>query len=181
VPAIVSAAAQSAARHILSKLHKQFHFFLCHHKASTACWARLLKMELRSRGSSFTAFLDSDNLTDLTQLFSYVSHDVKTFVVLGSSQILTRKWCLGEMVIARLEKVDTVLLTFPGFELPDEQFMKLYHKLVPDIGDFASYGFGIAEVRETLHWLSSVKQIPVNSDFTEGSLKLDATFGHFGI
>lgn len=168
--AIVSAAAQSAARHILSKLHKQFHFFLCHHKASTACWARLLKMELRSRGSSFTAFLDSGNLTDLTQLFSYVSHDVKTFVVLGSSQILTRKWCLGEMVIARLEKVDTVLLTFPGFELPDEQFMKLYHKLVPDIGDFASYGFGIAEVRETLHWLSSVKQIPVNSDFTEGSL-----------
>ena len=100
---------------------------------------------------------------------------MKTFVVLGSSQILTRKWCLGEMVIARLEKVDTVLLTFPGFELPDEQFMKLYHKLVPDIGDFASYGFGIAEVQETLKWLSSVKQIPVSRDFDEGSLKLGAS------
>lgn len=114
IVAIISAAAQSAAHHVLSKMTKQFHFFLCHHKASTACWARLLKMELRRRGAAFTAFLDSDNLTDLTQLFSYVSHDVKTFVVLGSSQILSRKWCVGEMVIARLEKVDTILLAFPG-------------------------------------------------------------------
>lgn len=114
IVAIISAAAQSAAHHVLSKMNKQFHFFLCHHKASTACSARLLKMELKRRGAAFTAFLDSDNLTDLTQLFSYVSHDVKTFVVLGSSQILSRKWCVGEMVIARLEKVDTILLAFPG-------------------------------------------------------------------
>ncbi|CAK9066781.1 unnamed protein product [Durusdinium trenchii] len=163
---IIWAAAQSAARHILSKLHKRFHFFLCHHKASTASWARLLKMELLHRGPSFTAFLDSDNLTDLTQLFAYVSHDVKTLVVLGSSRILTRKWCMGEMVVARLEKVDTVLLSFPGFELPDEQFIQRYQKLIPDIGDFASYGFGMLEVKDTLHWLSTVKTLPVSQDFS---------------
>ena len=167
---IVCAAAQSTANHLLSKLRKRFHFFLCHHKASTACWARLLKMELRRRGTSFTAFLDSDNLTDLTQLFSYVGHDVQTFVILGSNQILTRKWCVGEMVIARLEKVEAVLLTFPSFELPSDTFIRRYHKLVPDIGDFAAYGFGFSEVRETLSWLGSLRSIPVKSDFTEGSL-----------
>ena len=169
---IVCAAAQSTANHLLSKLRKRFHFFLCHHKASTACWARLLKLELRRRGTSFNAFLDSDNLTDLTQLFSYVGHDVQTFVILGSNQILTRKWCVGEMVIARLEKVEAVLLTFPGFELPGDTFIRRYHKLVPDIGDFASYGFGFSEVRETLSWLGTLRSIPVNSDFTEGGLSL---------
>ena len=33
---------------------------------------------------------------------------------LGSPQILTRKWCVGEMVVARMEKVETLLLSFPG-------------------------------------------------------------------
>eukprot|EP00913_Durusdinium_trenchii_P034226 g32031.t1 len=130
----------------------------------TACAACMI--ELLHRGPSFTAFLDSDNLTDLTQLFAYVSHDVKTLVVLGSSRILTRKWCMGEMVVARLEKVDTVLLSFPGFELPDEQFIQRYQKLIPDIGDFASYGFGMLEVKDTLHWLSTVKTLPMFEDFS---------------
>ena len=46
--------------------------------------------------------------------------DTETFLVLCSPAILTRKWCVGEMVTARANEVSTLLLTWPGFALPDE-------------------------------------------------------------
>ena len=55
--------------------------------------------------------------------FSYVGQDTQTLVILGSPQILTRKWCVGEMVTGRSQNVHTVLLTFPGFAKPDESYL----------------------------------------------------------
>ena len=86
-------------------------------------------MELQKRGSQNTTFatgfkrqskrlrheVDCDDLNDLTRLFSYVGQDTETFVILGSPDILTRKWCVGEMCTARSHKVKTMLLTWPTF------------------------------------------------------------------
>ncbi|CAE6960708.1 unnamed protein product [Symbiodinium sp. CCMP2592] len=153
-------------QHIASKCRKKFAYFLSHHRSASAAYARLLRMELRSRGKQFNAFIDSDNLTDLSRLFSYVINDTQTFVILATPEILKRKWCMGEAVGAKLAEVDTMLITFPGFELPDEVFIRNYARIVPDIKELAAYGIGLSDVRDTLCWLSTVRSCGVASPFS---------------
>eukprot|EP00438_Fugacium_kawagutii_P007550 Skav227032 [mRNA] locus=scaffold635:42932:52073:- [translate_table: standard] len=95
--------------------------------------------------------------------FSYVGQDTQTLLILGSPQILTRKWCVGEMVTGRLQKVHTVLLAFPGFEKPDQRFIETYTTLVPDITELANYNIGLDEVEATLRWINDVTTIQVGS------------------
>lgn len=162
VVVISLAAMYSVAQHVKARLQKPFRFFLCHHKATTAALARWLKMEIQGRHAHFTTFLDLDSLTDLTLLFSYVSTQVQTFVILGSPGILARKWCLGEMATARLSNVDSVLVSLPNFSLPDENFVGKISTSVPDILDLTTYGYGLSEVKATLWWLTSLRTIVVD-------------------
>ena len=53
-------------------------------------------------------FVDCDDLNDLTRLFSYVGQDTETLVVLASPDILTRKWCVGEICTARISRLSCV-------------------------------------------------------------------------
>jgi len=53
-------------------------------------------------------FVDCDDLNDLTRLFSYVGQDTETLVVLASPDILTRKWCVGEICTARISRPSCV-------------------------------------------------------------------------
>ena len=48
--------------------------------------------------------MDCDDLLNLTRLFTFVGQDTENFVVLGSPALLTRKWCMGEMVTAMTNK-----------------------------------------------------------------------------
>eukprot|EP00913_Durusdinium_trenchii_P025622 g24049.t1 len=128
---IVAAVFYGIAKHVMLKYHKPFRYFVCHQKNAAGSYARLLKIELQKRGPRFSTFIDCDDLNDLTKLFSYVGQDTQTLLILGSPQILTRKWCVGEMVTGRIENVHTVLLTFPGFVMPDESFIETYTTLVP--------------------------------------------------
>merc|ERR1719442_179109 len=50
--------------------HKPYQYFLCHHKAGAGALARLLKITLQRK--DVHVFLDSDNLTDLDDLFGHV-------------------------------------------------------------------------------------------------------------
>eukprot|EP00913_Durusdinium_trenchii_P030494 g28565.t1 len=84
---------------------KAFRFFLSHHKSRAGCVARWLKMLLLQRGKTFTSFIDTDDLRDLTKLFWYVGHETVTFVILASPELLKRKWCVGEIATARREAV----------------------------------------------------------------------------
>ncbi|CAE7420058.1 SCUBE3 [Symbiodinium sp. CCMP2592] len=161
VMVILFAAVCSLVQYVKSRLRKPFCFFMCHHKATTASLARWLKMELRGRGANFTTFLDLDSLTDLTQLFNYVSTQVQNFVILGSAGIVARKWCLGEMTTARLSKVESVLASLPDFNLPEESFIREISTIVPDILDLTTYGYGLSEVKASLRWLASLKTIAV--------------------
>eukprot|EP00435_Cladocopium_sp_Y103_P020538 s2211_g5.t1 len=57
------------------KYRKQFRFFTCHQKNAAGSMARFLKMELELRNPGTKTFIDCDDLTDLTRLFSYVGQD----------------------------------------------------------------------------------------------------------
>ena len=168
--AIVLAAMYSLVKHIASKFRKKYAFFLSHHKIASAGFARLLKMELKRCGSGYTSFIDADDLTDLSRLFSYINNDTQTFVLLATPRVLERKWCAGELTMARLARVDTVLLTFPGFAFPDDQFIRNYTRLVPDIKDLVAYGIGVSEVQETFRWLKTVESCDLDSSISKQSL-----------
>ncbi|CAE6940130.1 RPS6, partial [Symbiodinium sp. CCMP2456] len=116
--AALVASAFGIIRYFWMKFRKPFNFFLCHHKVATGSYARLLKMELDKYG--YRSFIDCDDLQDLSRLFGYVSHGTETMVIFGSRDVFTRKWCLGEIMTARIHEVQTVLLSFPGFAAPDE-------------------------------------------------------------
>ena len=156
---ILAMAADGIIRYLLSPIIKPYRFFLCHHKGGAGSLARWLKMEL-SRSAS-KVFIDSDNLTDLTRLFTIVSEHVQTVVIIASPGVLTRKWCVGEMVAARLQHVDAVLLTLPAFVLPDQHFLKAFEGMIPEVKELASYGFGVAEILDTFRWLSTIPEIPL--------------------
>ncbi len=136
--AIVFAALYSVVKHIASKFRKKYAFFLSHQKTVSSGFARLLKMELKRCGG-YTSFIDADDLTDLSRLFFYVTNDTKTFVLLATPQVLERKWCAGELTMAKLASVDTLLLSFPDFAFPDEDFIRTYNRLVPDFSELVQY------------------------------------------
>jgi len=166
VSAILGAIIYGIVKHFVQKYRKPFRFFLCHQKVAAGSYARLLKMELQKRGSRFTAFVDCDDLNDLTKLFSYVGQDTETLVILGSPDILTRKWCVGEMVTARIQKVHTVLLMWPSFTKPDQSFIENYTTIVPDITELANYNIGLREVEDMLRWINTVEAIDVAAPLT---------------
>ena len=84
LPGLALISLASVVQHVRHKYRKQFHFFLSHQKKASGSLARLLKMELRE------AFLDADNLTDLTQLLPILTEQVETLVLLASPSVLTR-------------------------------------------------------------------------------------------
>lgn len=158
---IIASVFYGVAKHFIQKYRKPFKFFLCHQKIAAGSMARLLKIELQKRGSKYSTFVDCDDLNDLTRLFSYVGQDTETFVIMGSPDIMTRKWCVGEMCTARSHKVNTVLLMWPDFVKPDKAFIENYESIVPDIVELANYNIGLQEVQDTMAWISTVETIDV--------------------
>ncbi|CAK9115801.1 unnamed protein product [Durusdinium trenchii] len=163
---LLAVAAEGLVRHLLSPICiglKPYRFFLCHHKGVAGSLARWLKLELSRRGTTMKVFIDSDNLTDLTRLFTIVGEEVQTLVIIASPGLLTRKWCVGEMVAARLRNVDAALLTLPNFVLPDSHFLKAFEGTIPEVKELANYGFGMTEIMDTFNWLSTIRAIPLET------------------
>ena len=77
-------------------------------------------------------------------------------VVVGTSSVLTRKWCLGEITTARLSNVPTVILGLADFELPNHCCLDTHLGLV-NISDLASFGISIEDLKDTINWLRTVK------------------------
>ncbi|CAE6938440.1 unnamed protein product, partial [Symbiodinium sp. KB8] len=147
------------SRCLAQKFRKRFKFFLCHHKRDAGAMARLLKMELERRLHGTRAFIDCDDLSDLTQLFSYVAQDTESFVILGTKEVFLRKWCIGEMVTARASGVRSLLLEWPDWRPPSETFIESVDSVVPDIHELVRFGIGLADVQDTFRQLSSVKKV----------------------
>ena len=96
---------------------RKYEFFLCRHKQGSGGFARLLKMRLSlDPRVKRRVFLDSDELQDLDQLFGFVGNHADTLVVLCTSSISSRPWCVGKMTTAKLHGVDTIRLVFSDFQ-----------------------------------------------------------------
>lgn len=144
--------AYTLAEHFFRKRRKEYHFFLTHHKRACGSLARMIKVELQQRG--FTVFLDTDDLSSLVELFATLSQNVDTVLVLASPHILHRKWCVGEIVTASIQKVETVVLALPDFHFPDARFVEAFDSVVGDLKDLAAFGLGRSDVKEALRTLA---------------------------
>ena len=89
----------------------------------------------------------------------YVGNDTDTLVVICTSEILSRPWCVGEMTTARLHGVDTILVVLPDFTWPTEDFITLYASHVPGVYGLAKFGISVSMAQVTLAWLSTKSQI----------------------
>ena len=178
--------------------------------------------ELQGQGAKHKVFVDTDNLTDLTRLFTVVSNEVDAkllvlsscfcclshgksaiqyhlresighihiyifidsvlfgsdifsskskdmLVVVGTSSVLTRKWCLGEITTARVNNVPTVILGLADFELPNHCCLDTHLGLV-NTSDLANYGISIEDLKDTINWLETVKCFPLE-DFSLSALQ----------
>ena len=101
-------------------------------------------------------FLDSDNLQDSGQLFGIIGNLTDSLVVLCTSSILLRPWCVGEMTTAKLHGVDSILLIFPDFRWPSDEFVENYAHHVEGILSLAQYGINVGFAQEALRWLRTL-------------------------
>jgi len=83
-----------------------FHAFLSHYKVEAATEARWLQEQLEPKLDG-RAFLDSDDLNDLSKLTQHV-RDSKCLLLLQTRSVLTRPWCLLELKTAIDEGVPIV-------------------------------------------------------------------------
>eukprot|EP00439_Symbiodinium_sp_Y106_P027243 s3133_g3.t1 len=143
-------------------------FFLCHQKLAAGGVARLLKMRLQKRSSRNSTFVDSDDLNDLTRLFSY---DTETFVVLCSPDVLLRKWCIGEICTARAHDVHTVLVKWPEYVDPDEFFISNMESIIPGVKDLANYNISMDDVRESLRFIQTADSMILPASLCQDSIK----------
>lgn len=102
------------ASHVPRKLleGKQFAAFISHAKAEAAMEARFVQSWLEDRLSA-RVFLDSDNLRDLTQLERHVKESA-VLVLIQSRSVLTRPWCVLELLTAIKYQVPIVGLCLVG-------------------------------------------------------------------
>lgn len=88
----------------------KYTFFLSHHKAAAAVFARQLKMMIEEAKPAYKCFLDVDELARLDALAFTVRSDVKNFVVLVTSEVFTRLWCALEIAVAHKNEVPIIPL-----------------------------------------------------------------------
>ena len=91
-------------------VRKSFALFLSHYKNEASAEARVLKTELVRimRTPDDTVFLDSDQLHDLRDLLQNVA-DSDALVLMNTSSVLSRPWCLMELHAAATNGVPIIL------------------------------------------------------------------------
>ena len=92
-------------------IKKRYAAFLSHFKAEAAAEARILKLELVKalRTPDEKIFLDADSLSDLRELQAQVT-ETDVFILMLTDGVLSRPWCLAELVAAANAQVPIVVL-----------------------------------------------------------------------
>ena len=73
--------------------------FLSHFKVEAATEARWLQGKIEERLNLGIVFLDSDDFVDLTRLKEHVRQS-KCFLLVQIRSVLTRPWCIVELITA---------------------------------------------------------------------------------
>ena len=107
-----AAASGSGVRLARWELRGEFAAFLSHYKNEAAGDARHLKDAL-SKLLGAPIFLDSDDLTDLRELLRIVARS-DVFLLLQTTNVLTRPWCLLEIFTAIKNHVPIVPISIKG-------------------------------------------------------------------
>lgn len=94
------------------KAGKKFAVFVSHAKAEAAMEARFVQSWLEDKLGS-AVFIDSDDLQDLNQLKQHVK-DSAVLVIVQSKSVLTRPYCLIELLTAVKHRVPIVGLCLSG-------------------------------------------------------------------
>ncbi|CAE7355986.1 unnamed protein product [Symbiodinium necroappetens] len=76
---------------------------------------------------------------------------------------LTRTWCVAELVTARLHQLDATLLALPHFFMPSDAFIDEFESMAQSKIDLASWGFGAADITETIRWLRTLRSFTLQS------------------
>jgi len=147
---------------------KRFEFFLCHHKAASGAFTRLLKMCFKETKLGSDVFIDSDQLHNLDHLFDFVRSQTRNLVIVATAEIFTRPWCLGEMTMARLEKLPTVMLVLPGCNVPDDKFVEAIGEAgaMQNSEVLVESGIDMNMVKETLVWVKDIHKIHIGKCIT---------------
>lgn len=168
---------QDRARGVLgtSDQRCQHLMFLSHHKLDGGTEAALLRQELELKIKDdrrllileAPIFLDSEDLDSLETLIEHVQNS-HNFVILLTNDVLTRPWCLVELVTAVKFGIPMlpVEVRKPGhqFDYPDAKF---YEKLArgqflkaSDMEVLSSCSITLAEVERSLRLLFNVISLP---------------------
>eukprot|EP00927_Polykrikos_kofoidii_P029530 TRINITY_DN25532_c0_g1_i1.p1 TRINITY_DN25532_c0_g1~~TRINITY_DN25532_c0_g1_i1.p1 ORF type:complete len:943 (-),score=139.95 TRINITY_DN25532_c0_g1_i1:8-2509(-) len=130
---------------------KKYEFFLCHYKAQSGALARLIKMFLMDTEQlNGIVFLDSDNLSNLDDLFHIVSNEVETLVVLCTEGLLRRPWCVGEITMAHVNKLQVNCIRFIDFVVPEASFIKHIAQYLSDHSILEAQGISLSAVQKAL-------------------------------
>ena len=121
-----TSAAVVAAKEKRRSSSKPFAAFLSHHKLACAMEARYLKSELE-RALGAEIFLDSDDLKDLRKLGQHVV-DSDVLVLLQSSDVLLRPWCVYELhtAIDAGIPIVAVMVASKGYDFADAGQLMLH-------------------------------------------------------
>ena len=87
--------------------------FVSHMKAEAAMEARFLQIELESLHQDDLIFLDSDDLRDLSKLIHHVQQS-RCLVLVQTRRVLTRPYCILELLTAIESQVPIVCVTVGG-------------------------------------------------------------------
>jgi len=135
--------------------------FICHHKAGAAAQARFLQLLLQSK-SQQSCFLDSDDLTNLDELFDVVRSRVGNLIVYMTRDVLRRPWCAGEITTAYKAKVKVTRVVTHTFTPPEgRSLLQPFDNYMDQIGkEFMEAGIIEKDLVAAFKWVLS-DAIPV--------------------
>lgn len=133
--------------------------------------ARALKMFLLSEPAvRRNVFVDSDDLSQLDDLFGYVRNSVEILVVLCSRDVLSRPWCMGEIATAALNKVRIVRVMLPNFSLPTQEIIDNFGEMT-SMNMLSEYGIQPVHIKEALVHFCSTPAIDLLQSITGRALQ----------
>ena len=84
----------------------------------------------------YNVFIDSNDLTDLNEIFDKGVHQSEMIILLGTAGVLTRPWCLLELYYARKHRVPVITFALAHHQYTPAsaraQIVDLETKLPPD-------------------------------------------------
>ncbi|KAL1526947.1 hypothetical protein AB1Y20_015637 [Prymnesium parvum] len=109
---------------------KQKHIYACflsHYKMESASDARYMHDMLRKMLRT-PVFLDSSALSDLRELITQGVHKSDTLVLLATKSVLTRPWCLLELLETARKKVPVIMVVMAngGFTFESARFFAVH-------------------------------------------------------